>query len=263
MLALPILLALMVLLLIASPIKAQPVQKLSIFAAASLQTALDGLAKDWESAGHAPLSITYAGSPTLAQQIDKGAPADLFISADQDWMDWLVSRKQVSTAAVRPMLGNSLVLIAPARDTTPAATGPITRSFDIAAKMGASRLAMADPHSVPAGKYAKAALEHLGFWPDLSRSIAPFDNVRLALIMVARGEATLGIVYRSDAISEPRVKILGEFDTASHPAIIYPAAIITRSKHPEAPAFMQFLVSGQARQALTQAGFVALTEAKP
>ncbi len=243
--------------------KAQAQQGVTVFAAASLQTALDQITKDWQAAGHAPLVVSYAGSATLAQQIDKGAPADLFISADSEWMDWLVSRKHMAPDALVTLLGNTLVLISPAGSAGPAVSKPplIAREDDPAALLKGSRLAMADPRSVPAGKYGKAALQHLGFWETLSPSIAPFDNVRMALNFVARREAGLGIVYGSDAVAEPRVQIIGQFAPDSHPPILYPAAVLSRSTHADVRDLMVFLRSEPAQKRFISAGFVFLAGA--
>jgi len=248
---------------VAPCLHAQAQQGLTVFAAASLQTALDQVAKDWQAAGHDPLLISYGGSPILAQQIDKGAPADLFISADNDWMLWLVKRKQISADAPVTILGNTLVLIAPNTSATavPPVTAFVTEAADLAVMLKGSRLAMADPRSVPAGKYGKAALEHLGLWAGLSSSIAPFDNVRMALNFVARREAELGIVYSSDAVAEPRVRIIGQFAPDSHPQIVYPAAVLLRSAHPEATMFLAFLSMQQAQKRFIEAGFVFLAGA--
>ena len=246
-----------------SVLTAQAQQGVTVFAAASLQTALDQLDKDWQAAGHAPLVIAYAGSATLAQQIDKGAPADLFISADTDWMDWLVSRKQIATDAPLTVLGNRLVLIAPNMSTNPAPHAPpfVNKGDDLAAVLKSSRLAMGDPRSVPAGKYGKAALQYLGLWDGLSASVAPFDNVRMALNFVARREAALGIVYASDAVAEPRVKIIGQFAPDSHPPILYRAAVPARATNPEATHFLAFLRSETAKKRFVDAGFVFLAGA--
>ncbi len=233
-------------------------QGVVVFAAASLQTALDRLDKDWQVAGHAPLVVSYAGSSTLAQQIDKGAPADLFLSADSDWMDWLVGRTLIAPTASVPLLGNSLVLIAPADPALAASPTPIGKDDNLAAMLKGSRLAMADPRSVPAGKYGKAALQHSGFWDGVAQSVAPFDNVRMALNFVARREAALGLVYYSDAMAEPRVRLIRTFAPDSHPPIIYPAAVLSRSTHPDAKAFLAFLQSEQARKRFIEAGFTFL-----
>lgn len=233
---------------------------LTVFAAASLQTALDQIATEWQAQGHAKPALAYAGTPTLAQQIDKGAPADLLISADPDWMEWLISSNHINKGKAVPLLGNSLVLIAAAGQQAPVIMGP---AFDLAALLGPSRLAMAEPRTVPAGKYGKAALEHLGLWDKVAASVAPVDNVRMALNLVARREAKLGIVYRSDAAAEPRVSVIGRFTPESHPPIVYPAAVLNRSTHPDAQAFLDFLQGPQARKRFEDAGFSVLTGPKP
>lgn len=219
-----------------------------VFAAASLKNALDEV-----SAAYARdrVVVSYGASSTLAKQIENGAPAEVFISADLDWMAYLEKRGLVAEATRRNLLGNQLVLVAPRAQPVKLEPAP---GFPIAKALGKGRLAMAEPTSVPAGKYAKAALEKLGVWAQVAGRIAPADNVRSALALVARGEAPLGIVYRSDAQAEPAVMVAGEFPSGSHPAIIYPAATLRGAK-PGAAGFLAFLSSATARAIFEKHGF--------
>lgn len=191
-----------------------------IFAAASLQTALEQLRPDLARAAGTDVRASYAGSSTLARQIESGAPADVFISADIAWMDYLEARGAIRAGTRVNLLGNRLVLIAPAA-RRPALT--IAPGFPLAAALGDSRLAVADP-DVPAGRYARSALTSLGVWDSVANRLAPAENVRAALLLVARGEAPLGIVYRTDALAVPDVAVVDTFPAASHPPIVYPAA---------------------------------------
>ncbi len=225
-----------------------------VFAAASLKTALDAIAAHWRKETGGRATISYAASSTLAKQIDNGAPADLFISADQDWMDYLQERKQVDPETRIDLLGNSLVLIAPADSPARVTIAP---GFPLAALIGDGHLAMADPGAVPAGRYAKAALTALGVWPAIAGRIAAAENVRAALLLVARGEAPLGIVYRTDAAAEPAVRVVGIFPPDSHPPIVYPMAL-TRAASPGAPAFASYLRGAAARALFEAQGFRVL-----
>lgn len=195
-----------------------------IFAAASLKPALDKITATPEIRSLGDVKATYAASSQLARQIEAGAPATLFISADEGWMDYLAQRKLIVTTTRTDLLGNALVLIAPKQSTLKLA---ITPGFDLAGALGADgHLALAEPNSVPAGKYAKVALTGLGVWNGVASCIVAADNVRAALNFVARGEAPLGIVYRSDAVSEPAVRIVATFPPGSHAPIVYPEAIV-------------------------------------
>jgi len=223
-----------------------------VFAAASLKNALDEVA----ALSAAKPAISYAGSSALARQIEAGAPAQLFISADLDWMDYLEKRKLIRVGTRRSLLGNRLVLIAPAGSAVKAAIGP---GFPLAKLLGDGRLATADPTSVPAGKYTKAALEKLGVWDSVAGRIAPAENVRAALLLVARGEAPLGTVYATDAAVEPKVRVIAAFPDGSHPAIVYPAAL-TASAPASGPAanFLSLLSSPAARKVFEKYGFTPL-----
>ena len=229
---------------------------LTIFAAASLKTALDGVAQDFTAANGIQVSISYAASSTLAKQIEQGAPADVFISADLDWMDYLAQRKLIDVSTRFNFLRNRLVLIAPA--STPGTGMTIGPGFALATALGPGRLAMADVMSVPAGKYGKAALTTLGVWEDVKGRIAQAENVRAALAFIALGEAALGIVYQSDAIAEPRVRIVGVFPSDSHPEIVYPIAKVAGSQNKNAAAFLAFLRSPTAKARFKQQGFLVL-----
>jgi len=223
-----------------------------IFAAASLKTALDEIAAGWRESGKPAVRISYAASSALAKQIEQGAPAELFVSADTDWMDYLETKGLIDQDTRVNLLGNEIVLIAP-RDST--GTG-----LDLLRQLGDRKLAMANVDAVPAGKYGKAALEKLGAWGGVKGKIAQAENVRAALLLVARGEAPLGIVYATDAAAEPNVRIVGRFPAGSHPPIVYPAALIRNSKSPDAKAFLDLLKSIRARPAFEKQGFTVLVK---
>lgn len=228
---------------------------LVIFAAASMKNALDEIALGYASSAAKPAPrLSYAGSSALARQIEQGAPADIFISADTDWMDYLELRKRVRGDARVDVAGNSLVVIAPAGARVELAD---LRAQALTRALGDGRLAVAEVNSVPAGKYAKAALEKLGVWEAVKGQLAQTENVRAALMFVARGEAPLGVVYRTDAFAEPRVAIAASIPPGAHPRITYPAAVVTASKNPDAAGFLDYLVSPQARAAFEKHGFVA------
>jgi len=229
-----------------------------IFAAASLKNALDEIATAWSKETGKPMPrISYAASSALAKQIEQGAPADMFISADTDWMDH-VDRKDLIRKDTRfNLLGNKIVLIAPRDSKTTAA---VKQGFDLAKALVGGKLAMANVDAVPAGKYGKAALEKLGAWDGVKGNVAQAENVRAALLLVARGEAPLGIVYATDAAAEPNVKTVGDFPADSHPPIIYPAALAREPKSPDAKAFLDVLKSSKARPAFEKQGFTVLVK---
>jgi molybdate transport system substrate-binding protein len=224
-----------------------------VFAAASLKNALDDIKTQYERDTGKRVTISYAASPTLAKQIENAAPADIFISADLDWMDYLSERKLIKPASRFNLLGNSIVLIAPANST---ASITIGRNFPLASLLGNGRLAMADPNSVPAGKYGKAALEKLGVWPAVADRIAPAENVRAALLLVSRGETALGIVYKTDAVADPGVKVIATFPANTHPPIIYPMALVATSTNPDAEAFATYLRSLSTARLFEKQGFI-------
>ncbi len=224
----------------------------TVFAAASLKEALDDQAKQFEATTGNKVIVSYAGSNTLAKQIESGAPADVFISADLDWMDYLDQRHLLAPNTRYNLLRNSIVLIAPASSTSTLKIGP---NFGLAAALGSDKLAMANPDSVPAGKYGKSALESLGVWSSVEKQVARAENVRAALALVSRGEAPFGIVYRTDAIADKGVKIVDTFPPDSHPPIIYPAALVVTTKSAAAKDLLDFLRSPSARRIWEKYGF--------
>jgi molybdate transport system substrate-binding protein len=240
------------------PRMAQAAGELVIFAAASLKNALDEIAATWaKDTGKAAPKISYAASSALAKQIEQGAPADLFISADLDWMDYLAGKNLIKADSRFNLLGNKIVLIAPkdSKLTSVALTGA-----DLTKALAGGRLSMASVESVPVGKYGKAALEKLGAWNDVKDHLAQAENVRAALLLVARGEAPLGIVYSTDAAAEPGVKIVGTFPDDSHAPIIYPAALTKDQHNADAKGFLDFLRSTKARTAFEKQGFTVLVK---
>ncbi len=243
---------------LASPLAALPAaaEEVTVFAAASLKNALDDVAAGYEAETGERVVISYAGSNALAKQIEEGAPADIFFSADRAWMDYLDERDLIRAGSRQTLLGNEIALVAPAGST---AAITLASGADVAALLGADgRLAMANVESVPAGKYGRAALEHLGIWASVADRIVQADNVRAALAFVAVGEAPLGIVYRTDASSEPRVRTVATFPADSHPAIVYPVAMVAASDNPGAQAFFDYLRSDRARPAYENQGFTVL-----
>jgi len=232
-------------------------RELVIFAAASLKNALDEATAAYQTGGGEESEISYAASSALARQIESGAPADIFISADLDWADYLQKRDLLKNDTRVDLLSNRLVMIAPAAS---AQTVDIKPDFPLAALLGDSRLAMADPAAVPAGKYGKAALEKLGVWSSVEGKIAPTEDVRAALTFVSRGEAPLGVVYATDAAVDKGVKIVGTFPPDIYPKIVYPAAITRDSTDPQAATLLSFLQSDKARQIFEKWGFTFLPE---
>ena len=226
-----------------------------LFAAASLKNALDRVAKDWESKTSNKATLSFAASSALAKQIESGAPADLFISADLKWMDWVAERNLIDPASRKTLLGNTLVLIAP-RDST--VSLKIEKGFALADALGDGRLAMGEPSSVPAGIYGKAALTHLRVWDQVSAKVAGAENVRVALAYVSRGETPLGIVYATDAKSDPGVKVVDTFPADSHPPVVYPVAVTASSTNAETKAFLAFLSSPEATKVFEDEGFTVL-----
>lgn len=235
---------------------AGPQRPITVFAAASLKESLDEAAVAYERRTGTPVKVAYAASSALARQIEQGAPADVFMSADLDWMDHLQQRALLDDASRRNLLGNRLVLIAP-RD---AKGGEIALKpgVDLRPRLGNGRLALALTQSVPAGKYARAAFEKFGVWTQLAPQVAEAENVRAALLLVARGEAPLGVVYASDAIAEPRVRVVGRFPAGSHPPIVYPVARLRASDHRQAAAFVRWLSSPVADAIFRRRGFSIL-----
>lgn len=241
----------------ATPVVAKA-QDLLVFAAASLKTALDEINAGFKAPNGQPggVKTSYAASSALARQVEAGAPADIFVSADLDWMDYLDQKKLVKAGTRSTLLGNRIVLVAPADSTASVTIAP---NFNLAGLLGADgRLAMADINAVPAGKYGKAALEALNVWPSVATRVAQAENVRAALALVARKEAPAGIVYATDAAAETGVTVLGAFPANSHPPILYPAAALSESKHPQAAAYLSHLRSAAAKAVFEKNGFTVL-----
>ena len=237
-----------------SPALAQD-KSLTVFAAASMKNALDDIDTAFTAKTGIKIVASYAASSTLAKQIEQGAPADIFLSADTDWMDYATARHTINEPTRVNLLGNSIVLIAPNDfKIDNVAIGP---GFDLSKLADDGKIATGDVKAVPVGKYAKAALEKLGTWPTAEPKFAMTENVRAALALVARGEAVLGIVYSTDARIEPGVKIVGTFPADSHPAIIYPVAA-TAAARPEAAIYLAFLRSPLAKTIFEKYGFTFL-----
>ena len=225
---------------------------LTVFAAASMKNALDDIDAAFTAKTGVKVTASYAASSTLAKQIEQGAPADIFVSADTDWMDYAIGKKNINEPTRVNLLGNSIVLIAPKDSKID--NVKIGQGFDLAKLAGDGRIATGDVKSVPVGKYAKAALEKLGAWQAAEPKFAMAESVRAALALVSRGEAVLGIVYSTDAKVEPGVKIVGTFPADSHPPIIYPVAATATAK-PEAKDYLDFLRSQAAKTVLEKYGF--------
>jgi molybdate transport system substrate-binding protein len=224
----------------------------TVFAAASLKEALDQQALRFETDTGNKVTVAYGGSNALARQIEAGAPADLFVSADLDWMDYLEQRGLLASGSRVNLLRNDLVLIEPATGRTTLRIGP---NFALAAALGTQKLALANPDSVPAGKYGKAALAALGVWSAVERRVVRTENVRAALALVARGEAAFGIVYKTDALADKAVRIVDAFPEATHAPIVYPAALLAPAKSPNAKLLLDFLRSATARAVWQRYGF--------
>jgi molybdate transport system substrate-binding protein len=235
-------------LLLASPAMAQ-----TVFAASSLTDAMKAVAAAYQTKTGTQVTLSFGASNTLAQQIDQGAAADIYMSADTDWMDFLQKNGRIANDTRKNLLGNRLVLVGGS------ASKPLTIAphFDLAGALGGSKLALADPNSVPAGKYGKAALTTLGVWDSVADKIAPAENVRVALEYVARGEAPYGIVYETDAKVQPAVQVDGIFPENTHPAIVYPIALI-KTAAPTAKAFLEFLSGPESKAIFQKTGFSLL-----
>ena len=249
--------ALMVLLAACGRPDAEPAgdsRPLVVFAAASLAESMEAASQAYSRRQGQVVQVAYAGTPALARQIEQRAPADVFVSADAAWMDWLQQRGLVDPASRSDLLGNALVLVAPADSQVPALE--LAPGVDLLPLLGAEgRLAVALTGSVPAGRHARAALETLGAWPALQPRLAEAENVRAALLLVARGEAPLGVVYATDAMAEPRVRVLATFPADTHPDIAYPVARVAASTHPGAGAFVRWLGSPEAAAIFRRHGF--------
>jgi molybdate transport system substrate-binding protein len=243
---------------LAGTLSAPAAEAPTVFAAASLKNALDEIAGLFAKEGKPAPKVSYAASNTLAKQIEQGAPADLFFSADLDWMDYLAKKDLIQPGTRVNLLANSLVLIAPkdAKDAKAEVTmGP---GLDLTSALGTGKLAMGNVDAVPAGKYGKAALEKLGSWAAVKDRIAQAESVRAALLLVSRGEAPLGIVYATDAAADANVRIVATFSADSHPAIVYPAALTRDARNPDASALLAYLRGPSARAAFEKQGFTVL-----
>jgi molybdate transport system substrate-binding protein len=239
---------------VGAPAAAQE-KTLTVFAAASMKNALDDINAAFLKATGTKVTASYAASSALARQIEQGAPADIFASADLDWMDYSSQKKTIKEDTRVNLLGNRLVLIAPKDSRIDSVA--IGAGFDLAGLIGDGRIATADVNAVPVGKYAKSALQKLGIWGSVEKKFAMADNVRGALALVSRGEAVLGIVYETDAKVDLNVKIVGTFPGDSHPPITYPVAATVNAK-PQAAAYLNFLRSNTAKAVFEQYGFTFL-----
>ncbi len=228
--------------------------ELLVFAASSLTDVLGRLSTAYEEQSGIKVKLSFAASSVLARQIEVGTRADVFVSADQEWMNYLDERNLIAAGTRRDLVGNRLVLIAPSDSKVALSIEP---GFDLASALGTGRLATGDPETVPVGRYARAALTKLGAWKDLERRIAPAENVRTALMYVSRGEAPLGIVYATDAAVEPRVRVVDTFPADTHEPITYPAAAMNHAQ-PAAAGFLEFLGSESAARIWRKFGFVDL-----
>ncbi|HTN15114.1 MAG TPA: molybdate ABC transporter substrate-binding protein [Sphingomonadaceae bacterium] len=225
-----------------------------VLAASSLQESLEEVADGWVNEGHPRPVLSFAATSALARQIEQGAPADLFLSADEDWMDKLEQKQLIQPGTRKTLLGNTLVLIAPA-----SAKGQVdlTDAQAFAAALGKGPLAVADPDAVPAGKYARAALTTLNLWSSTEGKLARAENVRAAMALVERGEAPLGVVYGSDAMASAKVRVVATFPENSHPPILYPVGQIKGSANAEAGAFRDYLQGDAAMGVFRRHGFTA------
>jgi molybdate transport system substrate-binding protein len=244
---------LLLLALLLAPLAARAEDGSTVFAAASLTNALKEINALWQSGGHPAAKLSFGSSSTLAKQVEQGAPADLFASADTKWMDYLTERHLIAADTRRDLLGNDLVLIVPADH--PATIDP-KAGADLAGLLGANgRLAVGDPGHVPAGMYAEQALKKLGLWDRVSGRLAPAQDVRAALLLVERGEAPAGIVYGTDATASKGVKIAGAFPADSHDPIVYPFAVTTHGDNAASRALLDFYAGAQARSVFARHGF--------
>ena len=245
------LLSILLALALAAPVAARAAAPL-VLAAASLQESLNAAADGWARKGHPRPVISFAASSALARQIEAGAPADLFISADEDWMNDIAAKGLIRPGTRASFLFGQLVLIAPATSGVRLSIG---RNFPLAQVLGDGRLAMADPDAVPAGKYGKEALTNLGVWASVQRKVVRAENVRAALKLVDIGEAPFGIVYKTDALADRGVRIVGTFPPNSHAPISYPVAVLTSSTSKDAEAFRRYLLSPQGKAIFRRFGF--------
>ncbi|WP_298964252.1 molybdate ABC transporter substrate-binding protein [uncultured Roseibium sp.] len=244
-----ILKALVLTILLVVPARAD--QPLTVFAAASMREAMEEIGTTFAEESGTDVLFSFAGTGTLARQIEAGAPADVFVSADAEWMDYVLERQAVLTGSVREIASNRLVLLAPAGSARlqPGAS-------DLPERLEDERLAIADPETVPAGRYGKAALQALGLWDTVSSQLAPMDNVRVVLAAVARGDVPFGLVYRTDAVVASDALVVYEFPDDGHPRIRYLAAQTANGSHVDADRFLQFLKGPVAQEILHSSGFL-------
>jgi len=236
--------------------RAAAANTITVFAAASTTNALTEIGKIYESAGNGKVAFSFASSSTLAKQIENGAPADVFLFADKEWMDYLEGKNLLEAGSRLELLGNRIVLIVPASSAAPKLT--VSPQLDLASLLGQDGLlAVGDPTHVPVGKYAKAALERLQLWPQVANRIAPAKDVRAGLALVERGESPLGIVYASDAVISDKVRVIGTFPADSHPRISYPVAALKTANSQAARQFIKFLSAPEAKAIWTKYGFEA------
>lgn len=228
-----------------------PKEELLVFAAASLTNVLDEIGAAYMKQTGQPVKFSYAASSALARQLEAGSRADVFFSADLEWMDYVQARNLIDRSTRRNVLGNRLVLVAPADSKIELKIAP---NFGLVAALGSARLATGDPETVPVGKYARAALTSLGVWNEVADKLVRADNVRSALAFIARGETPLGIVYETDAKVEKRVRVVDYFPADSHPPIVYPVAVSAHAR-PAARQFVEFLQSAAAQEAFKKYGF--------
>ncbi|RKF21023.1 molybdate ABC transporter substrate-binding protein [Altericroceibacterium spongiae] len=231
-----------------------------VLAAASLQESMEAAADDWAAQGHSRPILSFAGSSALARQINSGAPGDVFVSADQDWMDNVEQGGHIQLASRRTILGNAIVLIGPAGKGEPD-DRLLDNSDALLAALNGGRLAMANPDAVPAGKYGKAGLQSLGLWNSVSDKVASAENVRAALALVERGQSPLGVVYATDAAASDAVQVLATFPDSSHPPIRYPAALLSTSTHPDVSGFLDYLGSQRGQAVFRRFGFTSVSKA--
>ena len=235
---------------------ARAAEPVVVFAAASLKNALDDASAAWTKETGKAARISYAGSNALAKQIEAGAPADVFLSADQAWMDYAEKAGTLRDGTRIDVLRNALVLIAPGADGTAPRTVPLGPS--LGAALGGGKLAMANTDAVPAGKYGKAGLDKLGAWDVVKGQVAQAENVRAALLLVARGEAPLGVVYATDAAAEPSVHVVATFPADSHPPIVYPAALTRDARNSDAAAFLAYIRGPASKDFFERQGFTVI-----
>ncbi len=242
-------------LLLTAGCSSEPANGPTVLAASSLQGPLDEAADAWVKAGHARPILSYAGTPAIARQVEAGAPADLIVTADTQWMDELARRDRIEPDSRANLATNTLVLIQPSSTPPRPASEAATRQALAGVGARAGRIAMADPDSVPAGRYGKAAITSLGLWPTVAPHVVPTENVRAALALVERGAAPLGIVYATDARASTKVRVLWHFDAGTHPLVVYPLARVRGSRDDTADEFRRFLLGPPGQRILARQGF--------